>query len=79
VISSVRVVHANDPWAFVAVRATDTATPRWAFVPAPGATPVTGLEEIALELRARLGPHTDDLPLDERAAEMLSEFLYQRG
>lgn len=75
VISAVSVVRASEPWVFVAIRATDTAAPRWALVPAPNERPITGLDEVAQALRSRLRPDTEDLELNEKAAGVLSDFV----
>ncbi|MDH5492600.1 MAG: helicase-related protein, partial [Myxococcales bacterium] len=77
VVSAVSVVRARAPWAFFALRATERSTPRWALIDPTLPRPLATLDEIADALRQRLGSQTEDLDLDDRAAQLLERFVGQ--
>ena len=75
VISSVSVVEANHSWAFFAIKGNEWSAPRWVYFDNPKFDPITDLELISYHLQQNLGEAAEDLPFDNRAAQLLSQFL----
>jgi superfamily II DNA or RNA helicase len=79
VVSRVSVVRSNSSWAFFCLSGGEFGAPRWLFMPSVGETPISELERVSAELRARLGPDTENLRMDARASAMLAKFLESLG
>jgi len=79
VVSRVSVVKSASPWAFFCLSGGEFGAPRWLFMPSVSAAPITELERVAIELRARLGPNTENLRMNSRASEVLTRFLENLG
>jgi len=75
ILSRVSVVRSHAPWAFFCIKGGSFNAPRWVFLPGVSGTAVTELEDVCLHLRDRLGHEVEDLPPDQRAAQLLEEFL----
>jgi len=78
VLSSVSVVSAERPWAFLAVGAADRGVPRWLLVDLAedsGGSVLGGLDQVADSLRQRLTGPVADLGFDDVAAEVLASAI----
>ena len=73
VLSEVSLVQASRPWAFFAIRGTETRAPRWVLVEQHG-EPITELEGICAELRQRLDG-AEQLPWSDGAAAWVERLL----
>ncbi|HEX8451538.1 MAG TPA: SNF2-related protein [Longimicrobium sp.] len=72
--TAVSVLQTDRRWGFYAVAGAGMAPPRWMFVEAGSAEPITDLDLIAARLRERLAEPIDR-DLDERAGKIMAEDL----
>ena len=75
VMSRVSVVKASSPWAFFCLTGGAFGAPRWVLLPDFTGKVFTELSMICEALGERLTPETNDLPFDERGAQLLNRFL----
>jgi hypothetical protein len=75
VLSRVSVVKSSSSWAFFALAGGTFRAPHWVLFPSLSDRAVTELEEVCDQLRDRLIEGVENLPLDERVAQQLDEFV----
>lgn len=75
VISRVSLVRAERPWAFFCIAAGSFGAPRWIFMPGSMGMPVTDLQAVCENLRKSLAGEVDDLPMTDKAADLLNRFV----
>jgi hypothetical protein len=75
VLSRVGLVKADHPWALVCFTGSSSGAPRWVLITKPSEPPVTDLADIAVALRNRLGPATENLPMSEAGVRWLDQVL----
>lgn len=75
VLSRVSLVKAKHPWAFFCVKGALNGAPRWVLYTGMDETPHVRVDVICSRLRILLNEETESLLLDDRSAEILSQFL----
>jgi superfamily II DNA or RNA helicase len=75
VVSRVGLVESEQLWAFFTVSGGERGAPRWVLMDGLDGDLETQLSEVVDELRARLGPETENLDMTRRASELLEEFV----
>lgn len=75
VLSRVSLVRAKHPWAFFCVKGALNGAPRWILFTGVNETPHVRVDVISSRLRILLNEETESRPLDDRSAEILSNFL----
>ena len=75
VVSRVSLVRSETSWAFFCVGGTRTGAPHWVLIEAGAPSQLTQISEIAVQLRRRLTPQTENLKFDDRAASILDGML----
>lgn len=75
ILSRVSIVNSQMPWAFFCLAGGEFGAPRWVFMPSLHDDPQTELEHISKSLRERLTAQTQDVGMDDAAAELLQRFL----
>ena len=75
VLSRVSLVRSERPWAFFCISSGSFGAPRWIFMPSSMGTPVTDLQAVCEQLRACLTGEVADLPMTDKAADLLSRFV----
>jgi len=79
VMSRVSVVQSQRPWAFFSLSGGSFHAPHWILFTRPDAAPIAELGPICDRLRERLNHAAVDLPMDQRAADVLAGFIDQLG
>lgn len=75
VLSRVSLVRSDRPWAFFCIASGSFGAPRWIFIPSFMGAPVTDLQATCEQLRERLTGEVADLPMNNKAAEILNRFV----
>lgn len=75
VLARVSVVRTTKPWAFFSLTGGSFQAPHWIFFTSPTAAPLAELGRICDSLRERLNDGTERLRMDQRAADLLAEFI----
>mgnify|MGYP001584157273 FL=1 len=75
VLSRVSLVKSDTPWAFFCLAGGEFHAPRWVFLPSSMGAAEAELEAVCDELRERLTSETENLPMNDMAAQILSQFL----
>ena len=75
VVACVSVVRSASEWAFMAVGGHERIAPRWVCFQHPSDEPICDLDRVAAALRSRLDSEAADLPLDDRAEQLVARFL----
>lgn len=75
VVSSISVVQAHEPFAFVAIAGTKWGAPRWAYLPSLEAEPIMDLDQVCSALRLHLTPETQERDFDAVAATAVENVL----
>lgn len=75
VLSRVSLVKSDTPWAFFCLAGGEFNAPRWVFLPSFMGSPEAELGSVCNELRTRLTPETENLPMNDASADYLSRFL----
>ncbi|QKT03531.1 helicase [Ectothiorhodospiraceae bacterium 2226] len=77
VLARVSVVRTTKPWAFFSLSGGSFQAPHWILFTSPTAPPIAELGPICDRLRERLNGGTERLRMDQRAADLLAEFVAQ--
>ncbi|MBN2428269.1 MAG: helicase [Deltaproteobacteria bacterium] len=75
VVSTVSLVRARKPWAFLAIAGAEHGAPKWILLESLKGNPVTHLEDVATALRKLLGEDMEPRPMDKQASELIERFL----
>jgi superfamily II DNA or RNA helicase len=75
ILARVSPVRAERPWVFLAVAGSSDGAPRWHFLDGPDLRLVGDLEAVCRRLRAELGAHPINQPLDPDALDLLDRGL----
>jgi hypothetical protein len=77
VVSTVSLVAAQRPWAFMAIAGADHGAPKWIFLDGFAAKPINHLDRVVSKLRAVLSEDTESRPMDKDASEIIERFLHR--
>ncbi len=76
VVSTVSLVRAERPWAFMAVAGAEQGAPKWVLIEGLQGRLVTHLEDVVTRLRHFLKDDPENRPMDKRASELIARFLH---
>lgn len=75
VLARVSVVRTTKPWAFFSISGGSFHAPHWILFTSLDAAPRAELGPICESLRERLSEEAERLPIDQRAADLLTKFI----